>query len=113
MEKETFLEEEGMKNLKFNVIISRSMVIILQNARIMALTILKEKTITQKKNVIQLAFKGEEVSENMWYLDTDSSNYMCGKKNIFVELDESANGQVSFGDFSKIPVKGKSKVLVR
>jgi len=46
MEKETFLEEEGMKNLKFNVIISRSMVIILQNARIMALTILKEKTIT-------------------------------------------------------------------
>jgi len=34
---------------------------------------------------------------------------MCGKKNIFMELDESANGQVSFGDFSKIPVKGKKQ----
>jgi len=32
---------------------------------------------------------------------------MCEKKNIFVELDESANGQILFGDSSKIPVKEK------
>jgi len=41
----------------------------------------------------------------MWYLDTSTSNHICGKKNMIVELDESANGQISFGDSSKIPVK--------
>ena len=46
MEKEIFLEEEGMKNLKFNVTIARSMVIILQNAGIVLLTILKQRSIT-------------------------------------------------------------------
>jgi len=43
----------------------------------------------------------------MWYLDTGASNYMCEKKNMFVELDESKNDQISFGDSSKIPVKEK------
>jgi len=46
VEKKIFLEEEGMKNLKFNVIIARSVVIMLQNAGIIPLTILKEKAIT-------------------------------------------------------------------
>ena len=32
---------------------------------------------------------------------------------MFVELDETANGQISFGDSSKIPVKGKGKILIR
>jgi len=46
VEKEIFLKEEGMKNLKFNVTIVRNMVIMLQNAGIVPLTILKEKAIT-------------------------------------------------------------------
>ena len=46
VEKKTFLEEEGMKNVKFNVTIARCVVIMLQIVGIMPLTILKKKSIT-------------------------------------------------------------------
>ena len=52
VEKKIFLKEEGMKNLKFNVTIARSMTNIRQNAGIVPLTILKEKAITYKNNML-------------------------------------------------------------
>ena len=61
----------------------------------------------EEEHTVLLAFKREEVSENIWYIDTCASNHMCGMKNIFMELDESANDQISFDDSSKIPVKEK------
>lgn len=54
-----------------------------------------------------------EEKRNKWYLDTGASNHMCGDKSMFVEINEAATGDVSFGDDSKIPVKGKGKILIR
>ena len=37
---------------------------------------------------------------------------MCGDKSIFTEL-EVLNGHVTFGDASKVEVKGRGKVLIQ
>jgi hypothetical protein len=45
--------------------------------------------------------------ENVWYLDTGTSNHMCGYKYMFTELKEIADDHVSFGDASKMRVEVK------
>ncbi|KAA0050875.1 putative leucine-rich repeat receptor-like protein kinase [Cucumis melo var. makuwa] len=57
--------------------------------------------------------KGAETCENSaWYLDSGTSNHMCGSKSMFMELDKSVGGDIVFGDASKIPVQGKGKILI-
>ena len=55
---------------------------------------------------VLLALKGEDKeTATTWFLDTRASNHMCGQRSMFVELDESIGGHVTFYDFSKILVK--------
>lgn len=47
-----------------------------------------------------------------WFLDTGSTNHMCGNKALFAELDESFHTRVKFADDSSIPVMGKGMILI-
>ncbi|XP_061349454.1 uncharacterized protein LOC133294723 [Gastrolobium bilobum] len=73
-------------------------------------------TATEEKDdesTMLFTYKGEEDSgKDVWYLDTGASNHMCGKKELFTELNEEVQGEVTFGDLSKIPVKGKGKIMI-
>lgn len=59
----------------------------------------------ESEDVVLLACKEVDPEKScMWYLDTGASNHMCGYKSMFVEMDENVNGNVSFGNASKVKV---------
>ncbi|GKB35149.1 retrovirus-related pol polyprotein from transposon TNT 1-94 [Tanacetum coccineum] len=47
-----------------------------------------------------------------WHIDSVASNHMTGEEDLFVDMEKS-KGNVTFGDESKAPVKGKGKILIR
>ena len=60
-----------------------------------------------------LALKSEENDyKSSWYLDNGASNHMCGYKEKFVELGESVNDNVSFGDSPKVQIRRKGTILI-
>lgn len=64
-----------------------------------------------EEGVLLMAHKdGDSVSDTTWYLDTGASNHMTGYKHLFTELEEISGGNVSFGDASKVEVKGRGKI---
>jgi hypothetical protein len=64
--------------------------------------------------VVLLASKeADSNNESMWYLDTGASNHMCGYKHMFTEIEEIVEGHVSFGDASKVKVKGQDEILIQ
>nr|KYP52959.1 Retrovirus-related Pol polyprotein from transposon TNT 1-94 [Cajanus cajan] len=50
------------------------------------------------------------LNNSIWYLDTGASNHMCGEESFFNELIKVKAGFVSFGDDSKVAVKGRGTI---
>lgn len=63
-------------------------------------------------STLLLAHDDSSVQNDAWYLNPGASNHMCGNKEFFVELTEGVHGNVSLGDSSKLPVKGKGKIKI-
>jgi GAG-pre-integrase domain len=64
--------------------------------------------------VVLLASKeADSNNESVWYLNTGASNHMCGYKHMFTEIEEIVEGHVSFGDASKVKVKGQGEILIQ
>ncbi|KAK9100717.1 hypothetical protein Scep_024147 [Stephania cephalantha] len=69
---------------------------------------------TDGKETLLLAREESDGGQaNSGILTSGASNHMCGRKDMFVELDESVSGNVSFGDDSTIAVKGRGNILIR
>ncbi|KAI5388326.1 hypothetical protein KIW84_074133 [Lathyrus oleraceus] len=49
-------------------------------------------------------------NDNVWYLDSRASNHMCGHKHLFKEMRKIKDGNVSFGDASKVKVEGEGTI---
>ena len=65
-------------------------------------------------STVLLAYrKNESKSQNIWYLDSGPSNHMCSIKEFFTKLNETVQGDVTFGDQSKISVNGKGKIMIQ
>ncbi|KAL1079899.1 hypothetical protein V6Z11_D10G251400 [Gossypium hirsutum] len=69
---------------------------------------------TEERNHVVAAKEeeNEESSKKNWYLDNCANNHMCGRKDLFSELDENIHGQVTFGDESHTTVKSNGKVTI-
>ena len=49
-------------------------------------------------------------NDTLWYLDLGASNHMCGHEHLFKEMQKIKDGHVSFGDASKVEVKGQGTI---
>nr|GEY46146.1 copia-type polyprotein [Tanacetum cinerariifolium] len=80
----------------------------------------EEKTSSKKmrtnglfiEEVMGEAFNIKEERIKPWHIDSAASNHMTGEEDLFVEIEQSKDN-VTFGDESKAPVKGKDKILIR
>jgi len=49
-------------------------------------------------------------NDTLWYLDLGASNHMYDHEYLFKEMQKIEDGHVSFGDASKVEVKGRGTV---
>ena len=67
----------------------------------------------EDESLLMMCLVNEETQQNMWYLDTGCSNYMCGDKKVFSELDKLFNNTVKSGNNSTVFVMAKGKVITQ
>ena len=49
-------------------------------------------------------------NDTLWHLDSGTSNHMCDHEYLFKEMQKIDDGHVSFGDASKVEVKGRGTI---
>ncbi|KAG6513031.1 hypothetical protein ZIOFF_031177 [Zingiber officinale] len=68
---------------------------------------------SNESETLLLASNSLPANENVWFLDTGCSNHMCGRRELFSELDESIQSEVTFGNKTKVPILGKGKIYIQ
>ncbi|XP_019087687.1 PREDICTED: uncharacterized protein LOC109127454 [Camelina sativa] len=69
-----------------------------------------EAIFLNKSKVKPSMFESDLDTKNVWYLDNGASNHMSGNRDFFVNLDETIQGMVRFGDDLRIKIQGKGYV---
>lgn len=65
----------------------------------------------EKEPFFLLAHDENEFDEqDVRFLNTNASNHIYRKRNMFMEPDEIVDSQVTFGDLSKVPIKEKKNL---
>ncbi|KAI9176592.1 hypothetical protein LWI28_004728 [Acer negundo] len=72
-----------------------------------------EKEQVEGESLMLMAHNSTYQNQDVWFLDSGASNHMTGRKDLFTELDEKVNGEISFGDLSKISVQGRGDVMIK
>ncbi|KAG6470274.1 hypothetical protein ZIOFF_071339 [Zingiber officinale] len=73
---------------------------------------LVNKEVDNEGLVLLMACNGPESFHPItWFLDIGASNHMCGRKGLFTNFDERSIGNITFGDLSQKPIKGKGEIL--
>ena len=63
------------------------------------------------EGLLLMAQNEDNINNNtLWYLDSGVSNHMCGYEYLFKEMQKIEDGHVSFGNVSKVEVKGRVTV---
>src|ERR1044072_8229176 len=63
--------------------------------------------------LLMVTSKADEAKDECWYLDTECSNHMTGKRDWFVQFDDQAKRKVKFADDSYITAEGVGKILIQ
>ncbi|KAG8389982.1 hypothetical protein BUALT_Bualt01G0036000 [Buddleja alternifolia] len=63
--------------------------------------------------LLMVTTASETANHHTWFLDTGCTNHICGKKELFVDLDDSVHSKVRFADDSTISVMGKGRILIK
>nr|XP_004516931.1 uncharacterized protein LOC101510918 [Cicer arietinum] len=63
--------------------------------------------------MLMVTTKEDEVGTNLWYLDTGCLTHMSGRKDWFINLDESMKSKVKFANSSSLMAEGVGEVLIQ
>ncbi|KAG6486608.1 hypothetical protein ZIOFF_055186 [Zingiber officinale] len=67
----------------------------------------------ESKQVFYSCFNTVEDMNEVWFLDSGSSNHVTGNKEHFVEIDNSYNSLLELGDSKKLKIEGKGVVAIK